>query len=56
MDAYHVIPINDLREHEAAACCWCNPVLEPGDEDHADVWAHNSMDRREHTYEKGLLQ
>lgn len=38
----HVIPVNDLREHEFADC-WCRPVI---DEESGYV-VHNSMDRRE---------
>lgn len=44
----HVIPINDLREHEASAECWCNPTP---DEEH-DLFVHHSLDGRE-AYETG---
>jgi len=40
----HVIPINDLREHDATKECWCKPAE---DEECAGVWIHNSMDGRE---------
>lgn len=40
---YHVIPTNDLREHEASPSCWCKPTP---DEDH-DVFVHHSLDGRE---------
>ncbi len=53
MTDVHVIPSGDLREHEDSRQCWCNP--KPDDEDHRVV-IHNSMDRREHTIEKGKLQ
>ena len=43
----HVVPINDLREHDTECACWCNPTVV----DEAVV-VHNSMDERE-TYEKG---
>jgi hypothetical protein len=43
---YHVIPINDLREHECSEGCWCKPYDDEG------VWVHNSMDGRE-IYETG---
>jgi hypothetical protein len=49
----HVVPLNDLREHAAASDCWCSPVQ---DVDEPLVWVHQSMDRREHTVEKGVRQ
>lgn len=39
---WHVIPVNDLREHEATPACWCKPTP---DEEH-DMFVHNAMDRR----------
>jgi len=47
----HVIPVNDLREHEASADCWCKPTP---DEDH-DFFVHHSLDGRE-AYETGEKQ
>lgn len=41
MSTIHVIPINDIREHEDSQDCWCHPNLEN------KVWIHNSMDGRE---------
>jgi len=43
MDHYHVIPLNDLREHSSDSDkpCWCKPHEEDG------VIVHNSMDGRE---------
>ena len=41
MTELHVIPIDDLREHEEAESCWCSPRLMNG------VLVHNSMDDRE---------
>lgn len=39
----HVLPIDDLREHEETADCWCEPEL-----DHERMIAvHNSADNRE---------
>lgn len=39
---YHVVPINDLREHcSDGEQCWCKPREEDG------VIVHNSMDGRE---------
>lgn len=45
-DVMHVLPINDLKEHEESESCWCNPEYDEG------VIIHNSMDRREE-YETG---
>lgn len=44
----HVLPINDLREHDEHSGCWCRPTLYHEDA----VCVHNSMDRREE-YERG---
>lgn len=52
-DGWHVIPMGDLREHDSAATCWCKPTP---DAEEPQVWIHNSMDRREHTIEKGVVQ
>ncbi|HDR0635836.1 hypothetical protein [Pasteurella multocida] len=49
-DLVHVYPLNDLREHDLKADCWCNPVI--NDE---GVCVHNSMDQRE-KYESGELK
>ena len=53
MAELHVIPLNDLREHDASSSCWCRPQQ---DDEKQIVWVHNSMDRREHTIEKGVIQ
>jgi hypothetical protein len=45
----HVLPLNDLREHEARKTCWCQPTQ---DEEEPLVWIHHSMDKREE-YENG---
>ncbi len=42
MREYHILPINDLREHEESVNCWCGP-----EEDVDGLIVHNSMDRRE---------
>ena len=52
-DGWHVVPMDDLREHTSSSDCWCKPVP---DKDEPNVWVHNSMDRREHTIEKGVTQ
>ena len=50
-NSLHVVPLGDFREHDSLPTCWCKPQEnEPG------LWVHNSMDRREHTVEKGVLQ
>ena len=38
---WHIVPLNDLRDHETNGSCWCKPTLDDG------VWLHNSMDGRE---------
>ncbi len=45
----HVIPIDDLREHDPSDC-WCDPIV---NED--GVVVHNALDRRE-LYERGELK
>ena len=40
---YHVVPVNDLREHELTPECWCKPTP---DEEY-DLFAHHAMDGRE---------
>lgn len=46
----HVVPINDLREHDLNGSCWCKPAL---DNDYSyPIWIHNSMDGRE-AFERG---
>lgn len=46
MKERHVVPLNDLREHETDRPCWCSPREDDG------VIVHNSMDGREF-YERG---
>lgn len=43
---FHVLPVNDLKEHIESRDCWCKPREDDG------VIVHNSMDRREE-YEQG---
>ena len=38
---WHIVPLNDLRDHETNGSCWCKPTLDDG------VWLHHSMDGRE---------
>lgn len=53
MKELHIMPINDIREHEADAGCFCKPQQDsktPG------LFIHNSLDRREVYEEKPELQ
>jgi hypothetical protein len=45
----HVMPIDDLKPHDADQRCWCTPFDDEG------VWVHNSKDRRE-LYERGEMR
>ncbi len=47
----HVVPLGDLREHDDSAECWCRPTI-----DDEGVCIHNSLDGRELTREKGIVQ
>lgn len=48
----HVVPLNDLRDHEASITCWCHPTP---DEDEPQVILHHALDQRE-KYETGELK
>lgn len=41
----HVVPINDLIDHEDSADCWCVPKVEHVD--NGTLITHNSADGRE---------
>jgi hypothetical protein len=43
-DFIHVVPVNDLREHETSLSCWCKPTE---DDEAIGVLVHHSMDGRE---------
>ena len=47
-DPWHVLPINDLREHDENkdGICWCNPTIKK--EDNERTITHNSADGREY--------
>ena len=48
VDAECVVPINDLRPHDAYSVdCWCRPLFQ------GEALVHNSADRRE-DYEDGV--
>ena len=49
---FHIVPIGDLRDHEADPACWCGPTEDPDD---LGIWVHNAMDRREE-YERGRMK
>jgi hypothetical protein len=51
-DFVHVVPLNDLREHEVSVGCWCHPTPL---EDDPSVYVHHSLDGRE-KYESGELR
>lgn len=46
---FHIIPINDLREHKESKDCWCKPKQ---DIEEPSLYIHNSLDKREE-YENG---
>lgn len=50
LDTYHVLPINDLREHSESADCWCEPRVE--DKGTSVIVIHHALDGRE-AYEEG---
>lgn len=54
-DDCHVLPLNDLRDHREHRDCWCRPQILI-DDCGSPIIIHNSMDRREHTIEKGITQ
>lgn len=45
MEAMHVLPVNDLKEHEESEHCHCQPKVEY--EENGKVIIHNSYDGRE---------
>lgn len=55
MSDIHVLPRNDLREHEETRVCWCHPYnySEPDDE-RGVVVVHHSADGRELVEEHGV--
>jgi hypothetical protein len=42
----HVLPVDDLREHEPTRACWCAPTVTQ-EEDADAVVVHHSADGRE---------
>jgi hypothetical protein len=51
-DGTHIVPEDDLREHDLSMQCWCTPQHMDGLK--GDVIVHNAMDKRE-LYEQGEL-
>lgn len=49
LNIWHIVPTDDLREHEASPDCFCKPLR---DEEEPSVWIHNSLDGRE-SFETG---
>lgn len=45
----HVMPVDDLRDHEETEHCWCGPRR---DDEEPQVVIHNAFDGRE-DYENG---
>jgi hypothetical protein len=43
----HVLPVNDLREHEESRDCWCEPRVEADSDWTAALIVHHSLDGRE---------
>ena len=53
MPDIHVVPINDLREHQESETCWCQPTVERVEEDRRLI-VHNSEDGRELVEQHGV--
>lgn len=49
-DTWHVVPLNDLKEHVDAETCWCRPDVEYVGV--GTIVTHHAMDERE-SYEQG---
>jgi nicotinamide mononucleotide adenylyltransferase len=49
---FHIVPVGDLRDHEADPRCWCRPTE---DEEDPGIWVHHAMDGREQ-YEQGRMK
>ena len=46
LDDFHIIPINDLKEHLRNQNCWCNPEVKEDFPPYLVI--HNSLDKREY--------
>ena len=49
-DTWHVIPLNDLKDHDETETCWCRPDVQYVGV--GTVVLHHAMDERE-SYEQG---
>lgn len=45
MEAWHILPVDDLKEHEESAYCQCNPKIE--EYRNGRLIIHNAYDGRE---------
>lgn len=52
-NSWHIVPRNDIREHEISRSCWCNPIMR--DDEHDPIWLHNSLDGRENCEDEEKL-
>lgn len=50
---FHIIPVNDFKEHEESENCWCKPKLTDG---LVNTYTHNSADGREFLEDLVLLR
>lgn len=50
----HVLPDQDVREHQCTRECWCHPWCVPSEEDDAIVVVHHSVDGHELIEEHGI--
>ena len=51
----HVLPVNDLREHDETRTCWCQPDLtEVSGPRRVVVVVHHALDGRELVEQSGL--
>lgn len=50
-DGVHVVPVDDLKEHDIEPTCWCRPLVQH--EQHRTLYIHNALDRRE-MYENAI--
>lgn len=52
-NSWHIVPKDDIREHDISSLCWCNPIMK--DDEHDPIWLHNSLDGRENYEDKEQL-
>jgi len=49
---FHIVPVGDLRDHDADPDCWCGPTE---DDEDPGIWVHHAMDKREE-YEQDRMK